>query len=238
MAWHNKNTYGYVRTSQEAQDNATMIYNILYGLGWKMNPICAMLGNVEAESGYNPWRWQYEVVLPVGDSRIGYIGGDSTAHAYGLCQQDPAAKYIYRAYAEALPDYGPNYSNRVGSQTDGTAQLQYLHWICSQNSSGGEWLEYNTSYGMYFNDFINDTTHSIDFLVRTFFYCYERAASFNTERITAANYWVNYFGGYVPPEPPEPPTPGTLPTPILAAVYLAAKKKRGKFIFEERWYKK
>lgn len=231
MAWHNKNTYGYVRTSTEAQDNATMIYNILYALGWGLNAVCAMLGNVEAESGYNPWRWQSEVVLPVGDSRIGTIGGQNTAHAYGLCQQDPAAKYIYRAYAQALPDYGPNYSDRTGSATDGTAQLQYLHWICSQDAAGGEWLPSSSAtYGMSFNSFITDTSHSIDFLTRTFFHCYERG-TWNSDRVTAATYWYNYFQGYTPPTPATPP-----PVSVLAA-YLLARKKRGNFIFEKRWYK-
>lgn len=236
MAWHNKNTYGYVRTSTEAQDNATMVYDILYALGWKLPAVCAMLGNVEAESGYNPWRWQSEVVLPVGDSRIGTIGGGNTAHAYGLCQQDPAAKYIYRAYAQALPDYGPNYSNQVGSQTDGTAQLQYLHWICAQDAAGGEWLPgASSTYGMTFNDFINDTTHSIDFLSHTFFWCYERG-TWASSRVTAAEYWYNYFQGYTPPTPPTPPTPVVV-DPKMIAIYFAAKKKRGNFIFDERWYK-
>ncbi len=235
MAWHNKNTYGYVRTSPEAIDNATMVYNILSALGWHLKPICAMLGNVEQESGYNPWRWQSEVVLPVGDSRIGYIGGPNTAHAYGLCQQDPAAKYIDRPYAQALPDYAPNYSDRQGGQNDGTAQLQYLHWICS-DTSAGEWSNpWGSSYYMPFAQFIVDDTHTVEYLVHTFLVGYERGGWSDT-RVTAANYWYNYFSDN-PPEPPEPPTPtgdGTL----VSILYMAAKKKHGNFIFEKRWYKK
>lgn len=234
MPWHNKNTYGYVRTSTEAQDNAKMVYDTLSALGWKTNAICAMLGNVEAESGYNPWRWQGEVVLPVGDSRIGTIGGDNTGNAYGLCQQDPAAKYILRAYAQALPDYGPNYSNRRGSETDGTAQLQYLHWICAQGPAGGEWIPSSSAtYGMPFNTYINDETHSMDFLTRTFFWCYERGTWYN-DRSVAASYWLNYFQGYVPPEPPTPEAP---PISVIAA-YILARKKRKTFVFEKRWYEK
>lgn len=231
MSWHNKDRYAYGRTSVEAQDNANMVYSVLAALGWQINPVCALLGNVEAESGYNPWRWQSDVVLPVGDSRIGYIGGPNTAHAYGLCQQDPAAKYIDRAYAQALPDYAPNFSNQAGGQNDGTAQLQYIHWICA-DPNGGEWNPYYSQwYGMQFSDFIADTTHTIDYLSHVFFYCYERG-TWSNERVTAAQYWQNYFNNNPPPQPPTPMDGNTLVT-----LYIGAKKKKGNFIFEERWYK-
>lgn len=129
MGWHNQNTYGFLRTSQEAQDNADMVYNILYSLGWKKAAICAMLGNVEAESNYNPWRWQSEVILSSTDSRIGVLCGGNTAHAYGLCQSDPAANYIYRTVSQNAYGYGPNFSDSPGSQNDGSAQMVYLDWV-------------------------------------------------------------------------------------------------------------
>lgn len=250
MPWHVQNQWGYLRTSWEAQDNAWLIYSILYSMGWKLPAVCAMLGNCESESGYNPWRWQSEVVLDVGDPRIGYIGGPPTGHAYGLCQQDPAAKYIDRAYAQALPSYGPNYANQAGNQNDGTAQLQYLHWICSQNSAGGEWLEYNGAYAMTFQDFITDTTHSVDYLTHTFFYCYERAQEFDEGRVTAAMYWWSFFGGDDPdpPEPPEPPEPPPTPPgtghrsiPVWLFVKLLDsrnKQQNGKKLLPTRQYRK
>ena len=205
MAWHNKRTYGYLRTSAEGIDNATMIYGILSNLGWSLPAVCAMLGNCESESGYNPWRWQSEVVLPVGDSRIGYIGGGNTGHAYGLVQQDPAAKYIYRTYAQQQPGYGPNYSDREGSEYDGTAQLHYLHWICS-DPAGGEWLPGSSAYYMPFSQFTAATIeqYTLDYLTRVFFWSYERG-TWDSGRVTAANYWYDYFQGQPPPPPPPPP---------------------------------
>lgn len=204
MPWHVKNTGAYARTSQEALENAQEVYNVLYGLGWCLESVCAALGNIEHESGYNPWRWQGDVVLPVGDPRIGTIGGGNTAHAYGLCQQDPAAKYIYRTYAQSLPYYGPNYSDRQGNQKDGQPQLQYIHWICS-DPAGGEW-DSDTSHSIYnmpFADFIvNRNNQTILYLTRTFFYGYERG-TWSQTRVTAANYWLNELGGYTPVPPEE-----------------------------------
>ena len=120
MTWNCKTYGGYNRTSAEAKENATMVYSVLYSLGWTLEAVCGVLGNIEAESAYNPWRWQSDSILPVGDPRIDY----QNAHAYGLCQWDPAGKYINNG--GSYNGYGPNYSNRTGSQNDGTAQMLYL----------------------------------------------------------------------------------------------------------------
>ena len=230
MAWYVKATGAYGRTSNEALENAQEVYNVLYSLGWVLESVCAMLGNVEHESGYNPWRWQSDVVLPVGDPRIGTIGGGNTAHAYGLCQQDPAAKYIYRPYAQSLPYYGPNYSDRAGNPRDGEPQLRYIHWICS-DTSGGEWDSdtSHSSYNMPFADFIaNNQNRSVAYLTRTFFYGYERG-TWSGSRVAAADYWVQQLGGYTPTPPAgiDPQWAGVLQ-------YIIKKKRAG--IYEKRWY--
>ena len=208
MPWHNKQTYGYTRESSEAADNATMVMDILTSLGWGKAAVCAALGNFEAESDYNPWRWQYETVLPVNDGRIGIVCGDNTAHAYGIFQSDPAANYIYRSQSPSYPGYGPNYSNQTGSQNDGTAQMHYLNWVCSNYSDGscGGW---NQSYhdAIPFATFkaqADLSVYSIDTLVKIFHDGYERSATWSTSgsrRQAAARYWWEYFGGYVPPGP-------------------------------------
>lgn len=204
MPWHVKNTGAYARTSQEALENAQEVYNVLAGLGWTLRPVCAALGNIEYESGYNPWRWQSDVVLPVGDPRIGTIGGQNTAHAYGLCQQDPAAKYIYRTYAQSLPYFGPNYSDRQGSQKDGQPQLQYIHWICA-DPNGGEWDADPNHHpnNMPFNEFYPNTNNkTVQYLTVTFFHGYERG-TWHSNRIVAAQYWEQQLGGYTPTPPEE-----------------------------------
>ena len=205
MPWHNKQTYGYTRESTEAADNATMVMDILTSLGWGKAAICAALGNFEAESDYNPWRWQYETVLPVNDSRIGIVCGDNTAHAYGIFQSDPAANYIYRSQSPSYPGYGPNYSNQTGSQNDGTAQMHYLNWVCSNYSDGscGGW---NQSYHdaipfAMFKAQADLSVYSMNALVKIFHDGYERSATWTTSgsrRQAAAAYWWEYFGGYEP----------------------------------------
>ena len=59
--------------------NAWYIYNHLIGLDWSANAICAMLGNMEAESTINPGRWQ---------------SLNDTSQGYGLTQWTPATKLI------------------------------------------------------------------------------------------------------------------------------------------------
>ena len=205
MSWHCKNTGGYSINSIEAEENAIEIWNLCYSLGWTRASVAAMLGNIGGESVYTPWRWQGDVVLPVGDPGIGTIGGGNTAHAYGLCQQDPAAKYIYRTYAQMQNGFGPNFSDQPGSVYDGYAQIMYLHWICSQNAAGGEWLPdspYAQGLGLPFEDFIANTPgYTYNQLTRTFFGCYERG-TWNSNRVLAAEYWSAELSNYVPQPPP------------------------------------
>lgn len=203
MAWHCKSYGGYLRTSQEAIENATAIYAILYSLGWTLEAVCGMLGNVEAESAYNPWRWQGDSLLPVGDSRINY----QNAHAYGLCQWDPAGKYINNG--SGYSGYGPNYSNRTGSTSDGEAQLHYLN----DNADYYSTSSYPLSYSQYKQATIS-SGYSIAYLARAWFYNFERG-TWSENRVTAAEYWYTYFSGSPPPTPPGP-TPGSrLPVWLL-----------------------
>ena len=234
MPWHNKNTYGYTRESTEAHDNATMVMDILSTLGWGKAAVCAALGNFEAESDYNPWRWQYETVLPVNDSRIGIVCGNNTAHAYGIFQSDPAANYIYRSQSPSYAGYGPNYSNQVGSQSDGTAQMHYLDWVCTNYSDGacGGW---NQSYhdAIPFATFKAQedlTVYSMDALTKIFHDGYERSATWSTSgdrRKAAAAYWWDYFGGYVPPTPSGG-------NGAWFAVFHAIKKRKSNFYAQPR----
>lgn len=210
MPWHNKNTYGYLKESTEAHDNAQMVMDILTSLGWGKAAVCAALGNFQEESGYNPWRWQSETILPVGDGRIGIVCGGNTGHAYGIFQSDPAANYIYRTEAQSYSGYAPNYSNQTGGQNDGSAQMHYLNWVCSNYSDGacGGW---NQSYrdAIPFATFKGQedlSSYTIAQLTKIFHDGYERSARWDatgSTRIGAAEYWWNYFQGYTPTPPSE-----------------------------------
>ena len=216
--WHAKRTGGYSRTTTEAKENAEMCYGVLNSLGWALESVAAVLGNQEGESVYNPWRWQGDNVLNYGDYRIGEIPPPLHQYgcAYGLFQQDPAAKYLKRPYAMALPTYAPNYNDRAGQPYDGDAQLRYLHWICS-DPSGGEWDAdtSHSSYNMSFTNFYtNGLNKTVEYLTHTFFKGYERG-TWDAVRVTAANYWYDYLGGVTPPTPPTPPTPTGRKLPLI-----------------------
>lgn len=209
MAWHAKATGAYSRHTTEAQENAIEAYGLLNSFGYSLESVCALLGNQAGESGYNPWRWGSDNVLasdsPWIDQREPIPGTQPVRyynHAYGLFQQDPAGKYLHRQYAMSLPSYAPNYSNAGGLPYDGDAQIRYLHWICS-DPNGGEWVQTGTNYDMsYYNFYTNRASKGIEWLTRTFFYCYERG-TWSDLRIRDANYWLDFLGGITPPTPPS-----------------------------------
>lgn len=203
MPWHNKNTGAYGRESAEALDNARMGYSILAARGFTLEAFSAVWGNVEHESGYNPWRWQGDSVLPVGDPRIGY----QNAHAYGLVQWDPASKYIDGG--ASYSGYGPNYSDRAGSATEGTAQLNFLD--ATAVSSGQYFPNPNYNYQISYANFKAATLnqYSMEWLTRAWFHNYERG-TWSNSRVTAAQYWYDALSG----EPPAP-QPGKIPIWLL-----------------------
>lgn len=234
MPWHNKNTYGYLKESTEAHDNATMCMDILTSLGWGKAAVCAALGNFQEESGYNPWRWQSETILPVGDSRIGVVCGNNTGHAYGIFQSDPAANYIYRPEAQSFAGYAPNYSNQVGGQNDGTAQMHYLNWVCSNYSDGscGGWNE-NYLNAIPFSIFKAQedlSQYPIGSLTRIFHDGYERSATWTStgyRRTQAATYWWDYFQGYTPTPPAES-------SAWFGVFYILKKRKKQGIYYRKR----
>lgn len=194
MGWHAKRTGAYLKESQEAYDNALEAYGILYARGWGLLAFCGMWGNVQSESGYNPWRWQSDIVLPEGDPRIYY----QNAHAYGLVQWDAASKYIDGG--AGYSGYAPNFSDNPGSASDGKAQMNFLD--ATAVSSGqyypNPYYNYQISYDDYKAMTIDD--YSIEYATRAWFHNYERG-TWDNGRVTAATYWYNTLGGVTPPTP-------------------------------------
>lgn len=192
MGWHAKQTGAYARESSEALDNATAAWNILRNRGWSLLAFCGMWGNVGSESGYNPWRWQSDVVLPVGDSRIDYQNG----HAYGLCQWDPAAKYINGG--ATYPGYGPNYSNQAGVVSDGRAQMNFLEDTAV--SSGQYFPNPNYNYQISYDNYKLMTldNYTYEYATRAWFYNYERG-TWDNQRVISCQYFYNALGGITPP---------------------------------------
>ena len=192
MTWHCKATGGYSRSSQEAWDNCFQIYSILSSYGWTLNAISGVLGNIEAESVYNPWRWQINPTddpLPSTDPIVWDPTATNTGHAYGLCQWDGPGKYIVGG--QGYSGYGPNFSDIPGSMGDGAAQMAFLN----DHADYSPTTTYPETYAQY-----KVNTNTPEWNARAWFANFERG-TWNNDRITAAEYWYNEFGG-IPPTPP------------------------------------
>lgn len=183
--WHAKPRGAYARNGAEALDNATLIYGTLAARGWTVNAVSALLGNIDGEGGYNPWRWESDII----QSAYGTSG-------YGLVQFTPGTKYIQAAAAKALADYAPNYSGATGANAhDGNAQIIFID----------EHADYyaTTSYPLSYAEF-KASTDTPEYLTKAWIYNYERpldpSASL-ASRIAAANYWYEVLSGITPPTP-------------------------------------
>lgn len=185
--WHAKASGAYARDSVEAYDNAMEIYGILSARGWTVNAVCGVLGNMGAESGYNPWRWQ-------SDSIGASTGSPWTNKGYGLVQFTPASKYINNA--TGLTGYGPNFSDKVGLVTDGQAQMIYV----DENADYYKTARYPLTYEQFKTSTLNS-----GYLAKAWLYNYERPAdpsSTAESRAENGEYWFEVLDGSTPPPYP------------------------------------
>lgn len=205
--WHAKTQGAYSRDSNEAKENAKMIYNQMTAYGWTLSAICGMLGNMSAESGYNPWRWQ-------GDNVQSSTGSPWTNIGYGLVQFTPASKYIDSEDAKKDINYSPNFSDKPGNPNDGESQMNYVNSYADYLSTP----TYPESYEDY-----KKSTQIPEYCARVWLYNYERPAdpgSTESSREENARYWFDYLQGVEP----EPPTPGV--TSSSKMIYYLNKWKR------------
>lgn len=197
MPWYvkdyttNASTWGYAEGSLEANSNALMIWSILGVHGWSENAVSAVCGNIQYESRMNPWLWQSGIKLNSSD----YSGiHTQNGHAYGLCQWDPASKYIDNG--TSYSGYGPHYSNQTGSYNEGDAQMLYLdaHGASNWFPRGG--------HNMTFNEFKNSML-SVSYLAEVWLYNYEFPGNIQQQiplRAASANYYYSVIHG-TPPGP-------------------------------------
>lgn len=111
MAWYAKPSGPYAPRTPEGTGNIREINDILSGEGYTTEAISGVIGNMIAESGLNPWRWQSDAV--------NYAAG------YGLFQYTPASSYFEKC--SGLAAYAPNLSvtgvTEGAKPTDGIAQV-------------------------------------------------------------------------------------------------------------------
>ena len=144
--WNAKNQGGYTIESTQAKENMSEIGDYLMGLEpnqeghlWTIDAVSAMIGNMLAEGGLNPWRWEGDYVASTIELAEWYrryhldpsdpdYSTDILRHGYGLVGFTPATDYINSNNASTLSQYGyaPNFSDSPGYATDGAAQMIYI----------------------------------------------------------------------------------------------------------------
>ena len=172
-------------TNLEMQANALYIKNYLLNKSWSIHSICALLGNMQAESSLNPGRWQSDNV-------------GITSSGYGLVQWTPATKYIDWCSEKGLTDYSEMDSNlaRIVYEVENNIQ-----WIATSD------------YDLTFTEFTfgisstGEKVYSLRTLTEAFLINYERPAdqsnSVKDYRTSLAEDWYTYLSGN-PIEPNQP----------------------------------
>jgi hypothetical protein len=158
-------------TTAQMECNAQYIYSFMTVRGWSKNAICAMLGNMEAESGLNPCAWQFWHQTGAGCG-------------FGLVQWTPATNYL-------------NWAGLTPSQVDAMQPKELmdseLNYILYQLANGGQW--YATSkapYYMSFEEFTHSTYDTYN-LALTWQASFERPQINDSHRGDIALKWYNFF---------------------------------------------
>ena len=169
-----------ILTTAQMQINATYVYSALNMAGWTENAIAAILGNMQAESGINPGRWQSDDV-----------GNES--NGYGLVQWTPSTNYTLWCAAEGFDDPSEMDSNLARILHEWNNNLQWISTI---------------SYPLSFKEF-GTSNETVAYLAKAFVVNYERPADQSAtalnNRAALAESWFEYITGRTP----TPENPGT-----------------------------
>lgn len=158
-------------TQPERENNCLMLWNYFRPLGWSLEAVSAMAGNMEYESNINPGIW-------------GNLEpwGDASEKGYGLVQWTP-----YTRITNWLQSKGY-------SLTDGNAQCEKIQEELEHPEIENTWHP-TTEYTMTFREF-SVSTGTPDYLADVFLKCYERPANPDQpERGTAALRWYKFLEG-------------------------------------------
>ena len=164
MAWISGNRY---LSQSEMENNARLICSYFTGLGWTLEAVSAMLGNMETESTINPNIWESLV--------------ENTNKGYGLVQWTPATKYINWA--------GSDYENGYKQ----CERIQYemengLQWFSNEEAPIVE-------PPLTFKEF-SQSKDNVKTLANYFLWYYEHPDNVNqTKRGEQALKWYELLGG-------------------------------------------
>lgn len=195
--WSSGNRY---LTQAEMEYNAQLVQEYGLNAGWTRNAICAMLGNMEAESGINPGIW--ENLTP-------WQGG------YGLVQWTPYTKYATWA--------------GTGWQNNGDMEMDRIAWEVENNVQWFHNYELGIDPPYDFADFMADDTTPLEDMTNYWLWFYEHPANpIQPGRYSNAQYWDSFLDWDNPPDPPpDPPEPPEPPEPPFPYWILFKFRGRG-----------
>ena len=171
-------------TVAQKESNAIYIKNYLTEKGWSLEAICALLGNMEHESGINPALWQH-------------FNQTGNGHGYGLVQWTPN-KYVPERYLEWM-GLNATMANELAQKDPKKlmdTQLEYL--LIELEPSAGQWGDFRNKLpeikNMPIEEFIhNSKNYSAYTLAKVFQAYYERTESFQKKRSDDADKWFRFF---------------------------------------------
>lgn len=166
MEWIAGNRY---LDEDERKNNAQLFWNYFQPLGWSLNAVAAMLGNIEKESTINPGIW--------GDLNP---DGDPAETGYGLVQWTP-----YTRITNWLTSHG--YALDSGDGQCAKIQEEMAHPEIEDT-----WIE-TSGYEISFQDF-SRSTRDVSWLAMAFLNNYERPADPDQpDRAELAQKWYTYL---------------------------------------------
>lgn len=158
-------------------------------LGWSLNAISGMLGNMNYESTINAGVIEGFITSTPPDKGYGLIQW-TDSHATNV-HDNPLWKWVHKNYG----DYEWDIPERQCVFINGDDET---YWYAV------------SAYPLSYADF-KVSVEEPAYLARAYFYNRERGTWF-PQRATAAQYWYEFLSG-IEPEPPEPPDPPEPPTP-------------------------
>jgi hypothetical protein len=210
---------GGITNEEDQKKNVKYIYQYFRSKGWTINAIAGMLGNMQNESGFNPWRWEadYLKVNWVDGDRINPDGTHSLNHetlqfyydhpeiyrpgtretsrsyyrypGYGLVQWTPHSKFI--DWCENK-NGKQNPTGKVLQWWDIESQLLRIHW---ESENGQQWIKKEAVGKISFKDFTH-STDDVRYLAEAFLRSYERpniTEDTIRRRANQAEKWFNYL---------------------------------------------
>lgn len=156
--------------------NATYIFNYLRNSGFTKNAACAVLGEMEAESGMNPGIWEKLNIINDG---------------YGLIQWTPATKFLEWAYdVGAISPMNSTTINNLAQSNPKSLmdiELTFLNWDCGIRGN------FSATGGWTFSSF-KSSTDSASCLAEVLgqHYVFSDSGDY-TKGAECATKWYNYF---------------------------------------------